>query len=106
MADGYSRYEFEVFSGAAVSVNSTALQAPGNILLGLVRAIGLVKKPPVAAIHEFVLKVGEQDGVQRFYSQSHVCPRCRDGPWALRVSSKNKTRRQGLVGSVGVRMAQ
>ncbi len=61
VADGYSRYEFEVFSGTAVSVNSTALQAPGNILLGLVRAIGLVKKPPVAAIHEFVLKVGDQN---------------------------------------------
>ncbi|KXZ51879.1 hypothetical protein GPECTOR_11g314 [Gonium pectorale] len=56
VADGYSRYEYDVFSGTAVSCSSTALVPSGNLLLGLGRVLGLLKKPPVAAIHEFVLQ--------------------------------------------------
>ncbi|GLC33999.1 hypothetical protein PLESTM_000142600 [Pleodorina starrii] len=56
VADGYSRYEYEVFSGSTISCSSTALVPSGNLLLSLGRAVGLIKKPPVAAIHEFVLQ--------------------------------------------------
>ncbi|GIL63825.1 hypothetical protein Vafri_17820 [Volvox africanus] len=56
VADGYSRYEYEVFSGTAISCSSTALVPSGNLLFSLGRAVGLIKKPPVAAIHEFVLQ--------------------------------------------------
>ncbi|EFJ52995.1 hypothetical protein VOLCADRAFT_85808 [Volvox carteri f. nagariensis] len=56
VADSYSRYEYEVFSGTTVSCSSTALVPSGNLLLTLSRAVGLIKKPPVAAIHEFVLQ--------------------------------------------------
>ncbi|KAG2423402.1 hypothetical protein HXX76_015367 [Chlamydomonas incerta] len=56
VADGYSRYEYDVFSGTCLGMSSTALNGGGNLLLGLGRALGLVKKPGVAAIHEFVLQ--------------------------------------------------
>ncbi|GFR42706.1 hypothetical protein Agub_g3629 [Astrephomene gubernaculifera] len=57
VADGYSRYEYELFSGTVLSCSSTALVPPGNMLLrGLGRRLGLIRKPPVAAVHEFVLQ--------------------------------------------------
>ncbi|KAG2434511.1 hypothetical protein HYH02_012178 [Chlamydomonas schloesseri] len=56
VADGYSRYEFDVFTGTCLGMSSTALNGGGNLLLGLGRVLGLVKKPAVAAIHEFVLQ--------------------------------------------------
>eukprot|EP00198_Chlamydomonas_reinhardtii_P009690 XP_001699027.1 predicted protein [Chlamydomonas reinhardtii] len=56
VADGYSRYEYDVYSGTCLGMSSTALNGNGNLLLGLGRALGLVKKPGVAAIHEFVLQ--------------------------------------------------
>lgn len=57
VADGYSRYEYDVFSGTTISCSSTALVSQGNLLLSLGRAVRLIKQPPVAAIHEFVLQV-------------------------------------------------
>ncbi|KAG2493008.1 hypothetical protein HYH03_008672 [Edaphochlamys debaryana] len=65
VADGYSRYEFDVFSGSCVSCKSTALVPQGNILLALGRALGVLRKPPVAAIHEFVLQA--PDGTSRTF---------------------------------------
>ena len=64
VADGYSRYEYDVYSGTCLGMSSTALNGNGNLLLGLGRALGLVKKPGVAAIHEFVLQVGVGARVQ------------------------------------------
>lgn len=57
IADSVSRYEYEVFSGVAVSAGSEALIAETNLLLAAARALGLIKNPPVQAVHEFVLQV-------------------------------------------------
>ena len=46
----------------AISGKSEALIPDTNLLLAAARALGLLKKPPVAAVHEFVLQVREGGG--------------------------------------------
>ncbi len=58
VADAFSRYEYDVFSGAVLGVKSTAVVPAGGLLRSLGRAVGLVRQPAVAAIHEFTLQVG------------------------------------------------
>lgn len=55
VSDSNSRYEFELFSGTVTSCSSEALQPASNPLLVAARAVGLLRKPPVAAVHELVV---------------------------------------------------
>ena len=64
-ADSNSRYEFELFSGTVVSCKSDALAPGNNPVIAAARALGLWKKQPVAAVHEFVLQA--PDGTSRTF---------------------------------------
>lgn len=66
VADSISRYEFELFSGTVTSCKSEALQpADGGLLGAAVRAVGLLRKPLVAAVHELVVRA--PDGLSRTF---------------------------------------
>lgn len=56
MSDSNSRYEFELFSGTVTSTSSEAQQPASNPILAAARAVGLLRKPPVAAVHELVVQ--------------------------------------------------
>jgi hypothetical protein len=56
VSDSNSRYEFELFSGTVTSCSSEALQVSGNPLLAAARAVGLLRKSAVAAVHELVVQ--------------------------------------------------
>lgn len=56
VSDANSRYEFELFSGTVTSCKSEALQPASNPLLAAARAVGLLKKGPVAAVQELVVQ--------------------------------------------------
>lgn len=61
-----SRYEFEVFSGSVVSVTSEALVSSQSPLLAFARAANLWRKPPLAALHQMVVRT--PDGRARTFS--------------------------------------
>ena len=65
VADAFSRYEYEVFSGTVINTKSEALQQASGIWLTLMRASGFMRKPPPAAVHEFVVQA--PDGVSRTF---------------------------------------
>lgn len=65
VADAYSKYEYEVFSGTVVSCKSEALQGSSNLLYAAARAVGIIKKAPPAAVHEFVVQA--PDGISRTF---------------------------------------
>jgi hypothetical protein len=56
VSDSNSRYEFELFSGTVTSCSSEALQVNANPLLAAARAVGLLRKSAVAAVHELVVQ--------------------------------------------------
>src|SRR5690242_5989006 len=56
VSDSNSRYEFELFSGTVTSCSSEALQVNSNPLLAAARAVGLLRKSAVAAVHELVVQ--------------------------------------------------
>ncbi|GFH11389.1 uncharacterized protein HaLaN_06878, partial [Haematococcus lacustris] len=65
VADAYSKYEYEVFSGKVISVKSEALQPGSSLLRSLLRAAGILRKPAAAAVHEFVVQA--PDGTSRTF---------------------------------------
>jgi hypothetical protein len=56
VADSNTRYEFELFSGTVTSCSSEALAASSNPLVAAARLVGLWRRPPVAAVHELVVR--------------------------------------------------
>jgi len=107
VADAFSRYEYEVFSGRVVTIKSEALQISAGILFALLRGIGILKKPPPAAVHEFVVQA--PDGTSRTFrvatptadvpaqKDERITMVCAPGPGSAK-SSKRK-RQQGLLDS-------
>ncbi|MEW5310459.1 MAG: hypothetical protein WDW38_002256 [Sanguina aurantia] len=65
VADSYTKYEYELFSGTVVSCRSEALLQSSNPLWIAARALGLIRTPPVAALHEFVSQA--PDGTSRTF---------------------------------------
>lgn len=63
VADSITKYEYELFSGTVVSCSSEALEWSTNALVAMVRS--LLKKPPVVAVHEFVIQA--PSGVSRTF---------------------------------------
>ena len=51
-----TRYEYEVFTGDVVSVESEALVSQQSLLLAAARAANIWRKPPLAAVHRMVLR--------------------------------------------------
>ncbi|BDA44546.1 hypothetical protein COCOBI_06-0220 [Coccomyxa sp. Obi] len=51
-----TRYEYEVFTGDVVSVESEALVSQQSLLLAAARAANIWRKPPLAAVHQMVLR--------------------------------------------------
>jgi len=66
VADAYSKYEYEVFSGTVITCTSEALNPQdGNILLTIARAVGLLRKPAAKAVHSLAVKA--PDGTSRTF---------------------------------------
>ena len=66
VADAYSKYEYEVFSGKVLSCSSEAVASmASNPLYILARAVGLQRSAPSAAIH--TLSVQAPDGTSRTF---------------------------------------
>uniref|UniRef100_A0A7R9VZJ9 Ubiquitin-like domain-containing protein n=1 Tax=Chlamydomonas euryale TaxID=1486919 RepID=A0A7R9VZJ9_9CHLO len=66
VADAYSKYEYEVFSGTVAAAGSEQLQSNANDLIWrVVRAVGLLRSPASAAVH--TLTVAAPDGTQRVF---------------------------------------
>ncbi|KAL4420877.1 hypothetical protein ABPG77_002836 [Micractinium sp. CCAP 211/92] len=65
VADSFSRYEYELFSGRVASAASESLVSDQNWLLAAVRRVGLLKKPGVGAVH--TLLVETPSGQQRTF---------------------------------------
>jgi hypothetical protein len=59
------RYLYEVFSGRVLTCKSEALQVSNGLLGTVLRAVGILRKPPVAAVHELVVQA--PDGVSRTF---------------------------------------
>lgn len=95
VADSVTRYEYELFSGSVTSCSSEALQAAGNLLLTAARAVGLIKKPPVAAVHTFIVRA--PDGMSRTFrvgTESAAVP-AQQGERVTVVSAPSKNIRKG-----------
>lgn len=60
-----SRYLYEVFSGRVLTCKSEALQVSNGLLGTVLRAVGILRKPPAAAVHELVVQA--PDGVSRTF---------------------------------------
>jgi hypothetical protein len=107
VADAFSRYEFEVFSGRVLSVKSEALQLSNSLLLGALRALRILRRPPPAAIHEFTVQA--PDGVARTFrvatpaadvpaqAGERVTFVCAPGPATGRASGGSRKRQTGLL---------
>jgi len=65
VADAFSKYEYEVFTGTVVSTKSEALQNNSNLLYTALRMVGLMRRPAPAAVHEFVVQA--PDGNSRTF---------------------------------------
>lgn len=95
VADSVSRYEYELFSGSTVGMSSEALSVDGNLLLAALRAVGLLKRPAVGAVHEFVLRA--PDGTSRTFrvgTESNAVP-AQVGERLTVVSAPLKNQRKG-----------
>ncbi|KAL6751543.1 hypothetical protein V8C86DRAFT_3019801 [Haematococcus lacustris] len=105
VADAYSKYEYEVFSGKVISVKSEALQPGSSLLRSLLRAAGILRKPAAAAVHEFVVQA--PDGTSRTFRVAtptadvpaqitdRVTLVCSPSPGAAKTSARK--RKQGLL---------
>lgn len=80
VADAFSRYEYEVFSGRVVTTSSEALQPTTGLLFAALRAVGVLRRPAPAAVHEFVVQA--PDGVSRTFRVATASP---DVPAQVRV---------------------
>ncbi|PSC68405.1 SET domain-containing [Micractinium conductrix] len=56
VADSFSRYEYELFSGRVASAASESLVSDQNWLLAAARRVGLLKRPAVAAVHTLLVE--------------------------------------------------
>ncbi|KAG1656631.1 hypothetical protein FOA52_008636 [Chlamydomonas sp. UWO 241] len=66
VADAYSKYEYDVFSGLVVSASSEQMQSNANNLLWrAARVVGLIRSAAPAAVH--TLTVAAPDGTSRAF---------------------------------------
>ncbi len=65
VADAFSRYEYELFSGRVLTVKSEALQPSAGLLQAALRALGVLRRPPAAAVHEYAVQA--PDGTSRTF---------------------------------------
>ena len=70
-----SRYEFEVFSGEVMRVDSEALVQEQSLLLAAARTANLWRKSPLASVHQMVVRAPDgQARTFRFGTESADVP--------------------------------
>jgi hypothetical protein len=65
VADAFSRYEYELFSGRVAAASSESLVSDANWILAAARRVGLLRRPAVGAVH--TLLVETPTGQQRTF---------------------------------------